>query len=227
MGAVTPRRFSSFLIGLTAALVACSPTVEPTPPGEPDQPPGADAPIVDWVDSSKVVTLDDGWSISACEGDAPILCISRDGNPVGGVEALAYPVDTLDWYDQDASADENLAMLAEEFARVIGADRAQGCGADYRFAPFEAQPFVLANTPGISFGFTGKLADGSPSEMHLQYATIVDNRIVAIAASAYDEGACPGRDELSGFDTATLTEFRPHLERVLHESPLPDLEPTG
>lgn len=219
-------RLCALTIGLTLALSACSATIEPPPPSDQsDQPPGSSAPIVDWIDSRKVVELEDGWTIQACEGDAPILCVFKDGSAVGGVEALAYPVRTLDWFDPEASPDSNLATLAEEFARVVGADRAEGCGTAYDFEPFVTEPFVLANTHGISFGFIGTMADGAPSEMHLQYATLVEDRIVAIAASAYDEGGCPGRDELSGFDTAALTEFRSQLERVLHESPLPALEP--
>ena len=44
-----------------------------------------------------------------------------------------------------------------------------------------------------------------------------------IVAAAYDEGGCPGRDDTSGFDSATLHAFEPFLEIVLADSPLPDL----
>ncbi len=42
-----------------------------------------------------------------------------------------------------------------------------------------------------------------------------------IVAIAYDEGGCPGRDDLSTWDSATLAEFRPLLEAVLRVTPLP------
>jgi hypothetical protein len=193
-------------------------------PTQPDPPVEGDAPIVDWTDPGKTVTFDDGWTIHACEGDAPLLCVEREGVAVGAVEALAYPVESLAWFDPSSGSDENLAALAEDFARVLGSDRASGCGNDYVFEPFSPEPFVLANTPGIFFGFSGTMPDGDPSELNLHYATLVEDRIISIVAGAYDEGGCLGRDELSGFNTADLAELRPHLESALHESPLPELD---
>jgi hypothetical protein len=101
-----------------------------------------------------------------------------------------------------------------------------GCGPDYGFDPFPVEDFVLGGTPGVSFGFLGTMPSGKPSELNLQYATIVGDRVLSIVAIAYDEGGCPGRDELSGFDSVTLRDFRPRLEEVLHESPLPNLVET-
>ncbi|MEX2423613.1 MAG: hypothetical protein WD990_06515, partial [Acidimicrobiia bacterium] len=45
-------------------------------------------------------------------------------------------------------------------------------------------------------------------------------------APAYDEGGCPGKDDLISFDCETLEAFQPHLEALLTNSPLPggDLE---
>lgn len=42
-----------------------------------------------------------------------------------------------------------------------------------------------------------------------------------IEANGYDEDGCPGRDELSGFTSVGLAEFRRYLEQVLRASPLP------
>ena len=82
------------------------------------------------------------------------------------------------------------------------------------------QPITLGDTPGISFGYIGTMRDGSPSELNLQYAAVVGDQIVSIVAIAYDEG-CPGRDDLSGFRSSELAEFRPYLEEVLTTTPLP------
>lgn len=199
---------------------AAAPTTTIAVQPEPDE---GDWPTVDWSDPDKVARLEDGWSVAACEGDAPLLCVERDGAVVGAVEAVAFPVESLDWFDSSASSDDNLAALAEEFVQAIGADRATGCGSDYVFDPFAPEPFVLANTPGIFFGFKGTMPDGRPSELNLQYATLVEDRIVSVVAAAYDEGGCPGPDEMGGFTTGDLAEFRPHLEAVLHESALPSL----
>ena len=42
--------------------------------------------------------------------------------------------------------------------------------------------------PAIAFGFSGQNADGSSSELNLQYATVHGDDVVLITAAAYDEG---------------------------------------
>ncbi len=199
------------------ALAACSDTAaEPTSPA-PSKPVGT----VDWADPTSVVRFDDGWSVRACEGDAPLLCVEKDGAVVGVVEAAAYELASFPDLDPTAGVDANLRAVAAGFVDTFRADRAAGCGADYRVEPVEPASFRLGGAEGLAFGFAGTRADGQPSEMSLQYATIANGRIVSIAAVAYDEGGCPGRDDLSSFDSATLAEFRPMLETVLTSIPLP------
>lgn len=221
------------LILVVSISVACStptetpvhPTPSPTNPGtEPDHPSGGEELVVDWTDSTRSVTFDDGWAIAACQGDAPLLCADKGGAPVGTVEAAVYPIASFEELDPEADADENLAAFADGFVAALGHDRATGCGPEYVFEPLEIRDFVVAGAPGAAFGFEGIMPDGSPSELNLQYATIIGDRVVSVTAIAYDEGGCPGRDDLSGFRTADLVEFRPHLEDILHQSPLPPLE---
>ncbi len=181
----------------------------------------AEAPVVDWVDPAQAVELDGGWTVAACEGDAPLLCVARDGAPVGVVEAAAYPLASFPLLDPGAGDAANLRAIAADFVEAMRADRAAGCGTDYGFEPIEPEPFELGDAAGLAYGFTGTRADGAPSELNLQYTAIESGRIVSIVAIAYDEGGCPGRDDLSSFDSATLAAFRPHLEAILHATPLP------
>lgn len=204
--------------------LANGPTTTETPTTvAPDQPILGNGAVFDWTDPAKTADLGDGWIVAACEGDAPLLCVEREGELVGVVEAQTFPTATLDMFDPDAAAEANLLALAADFIEVFEEDRAIGCGADYRINPVPADPFVLGNSPGIVYGFEGRLGDGTQSELNLHYATILGEDVVTINASAYDEGGCPGRDDLGGFDSTTLIEFRPYLEAVLHESPLPEL----
>ncbi|MGH8957074.1 MAG: hypothetical protein ACRDVK_00200 [Acidimicrobiia bacterium] len=136
----------------------------------------------------------------------------------------SYPIGSFDDLDPRGDPRENLELFASGFAEAIGSDRAAGCGPDHGFDPFPVGDFVLGGTPGIGFGFVGTLPDGEPSELNLQYATVVGDQILSVVAIAYDEGGCPGRDDLSGFDSSTLAEFRPRLEAILHESPLPAID---
>jgi hypothetical protein len=216
------------LIGIVTVLTLVSCSVQAdnpdVPEPAPDHPPEEHFPIVDWSDPTKVATWEDGWSVRACEGDAPMLCVERGGNHVGVVEALGYPIVSHDSLDPAADSDTNLMALAESFFDDLRSDRLEGCGSDYGFEPIEAEPIVLANTPGLAYGFEGFMGSGAPSELIFQYATIVGDQVVLVVAAAYEENGCPGRDELSGFHSEELRAFRPYLEMVLHESSLPDID---
>lgn len=176
---------------------------------------------IDWSDPTKSVELGDGFTIAACAGEAPLLCVERNGEPVGIVEAQRFSTDSLTFFDPAADDSVNLAALADDFISVFRADRAEGCGDDYRLNPVAVGPAVVAGEEGIVFGFEGRLASGDSSELNLHYATIVDGNVVSLAANAYDDGGCPGPDGLGEFDSATLVDFRPHLEALLRTIPLP------
>ena len=217
---------------LAVTLAACTPAAEPpgtthapepTAPSTtvPDPDPDVDTPILYWNDSSRTTNLGRGFTASACPGDAPLLCVFKDGEQVGYLEALAFPIASFPSLDPDADTDTNLALFADGFFDDMAADRATGCGDEYMFERIDPERIVLGKTPGIVFGFAGTMPNGDPSEYNLQYATIVGDTILTIVAAAYDEGGCPGRDELSAFRSADLIELRPHLEPALHESPLP------
>lgn len=188
----------------------------------PDAPPSGDGAVIDWSDPSKVADFGDGWSIGKCTGDAPLLCAEHNGQQVGLVEAAVWPIDSLPALDPDADADANLAAHAAAFYETFVADRAEGCGEDYVVDTHEVETMVLGGVPGVSFGFTGTWADGTASELILQYAVIDGDRVLSMTANGHAEGGCLGPDEFS-WDPAALAEFRAHLEEVLIASPLPDL----
>ncbi|MBK5265846.1 MAG: hypothetical protein JJE47_00280 [Acidimicrobiia bacterium] len=128
----------------------------------------------------------------------------------------------MDNLDPDADPVANLDALADGFHAAIGADRAAGCPSDYGSENLGPDAFVLGGARGVFYGYVGMLLpDGQPSELNLQYVTIVGSQIISITAIAYDEGACPGRDGESTWDSPTLSKFRPYLDAALHDSPLP------
>ncbi len=210
------------LLALAVVLSACGEAVAGG--GDPGLGPEQPSEAIDWNDPGRVVNFDGGWSVGACEGDAPLLCVERNGEFVGLVEAMSYRIDSFDDLDPAADPDVNLAAFAGGFFEALETDRRDGCGADYGFRPFEPEAFQLGTASGISYGFAGTMADGSPSELNLQYATIVGDDVLLITAIAYDEGGCPGPNgDLAGFDSETLEAFQPFLETVLAQSPLPQL----
>lgn len=194
---------------LFVAAGACSDETDATSGGpEPDG-------LPDWNDPSRIADLGDGWTIAACEGDAPLLCVASNGDVAGTIESIRFPVASFAIVDPARDDLANLQAVAADFTSSLQADRLVGCGADYGFSALPVVPFSFGGVEGLSYGFVGTNSDGSESETNLQYAMIQGDELVLIAAIAYDQGGCPGRDDLSGFDSATLVELRGRIESTL------------
>lgn len=239
------RRFILALLALTILLAACgggavgdetTTTTQPVTTTIPDTtttvpettttttPPAGDA-VIDWDDPAMTVTLADGWTVAHCEGEAPFLCVSKDGEVVGLVERFIADPNTYEVYDPAADDETNLRAIAAEFVQAFQTDRASGCGSGYVLEAFEPAVVSIGGNPGLVYGFTGTLADGTPSEHNLQFATLSHGRLIFLVAAGYDEGGCLGKDDTISFDSATLEALRPHLEALLEASPLPGGDP--
>ena len=181
--------------------------------------------VIDWLDRAMTVTLDGGWTVTHCEGDAPLLCVSRDGEIAGVLEWFIADPLSYDAYDPAADDETNLRAIATDFIGIFEQDRASGCGAEYGFEPIAPTAFDFGGNPGLAYGFQGVTAGGAPSEYNLQYSTLAHGRLIFLVAAAYDEGGCPGKDDTISFDSAVLQEFQPHLEELLVASPLPGGDP--
>lgn len=212
IGALLAVLFVSACLGNDAA---SNVVVNPRPAGP--------AGLIQWDEPDHVANLGSGWTVRACDGLGGFLCVERDGVQVGTLERMTSALSSFDNVDPAADSASNLANLADGFHDAIGSDLAEGCPADYVFEKLGPDAFVLAESPGIFFGFVSMLPDGAPLDMNLQYATIVGSQVISITAGAY-KGGCLGRDDLATlgtWDSITLSEFRPFLEAALHDSPLP------
>jgi hypothetical protein len=178
-------------------------------------------PEIDWDNPDNAASVGVGWTVARCEGDAPLLCVARDGGLVGVVEWFISDPHAYGVYDPSASDEANLRAMAADFVDSFTVDRAAGCGIGYVVEAIEPEPIELRDGTGLVHGFRGTMSDGTPSEMHLQYRAFSQGRLILLAASAYDEGGCPGKDDLVSFDSAGLEAFRAHLELLLALSPLP------
>ena len=178
-------------------------------------------PAIDWENHNNPASVGVGWAVARCDGDAPLLCIARDGGIVGVVEWSIADPHTYDVYDTSANDEVNLRAMAAAFVEGFSVDRASECGTGYVVDPIEPEPIDLWGATGLVHGFRGTMSDGAPSELHLQYRVFSEGRLILLSASAYDVGGCPGRSGLVSFDSAGLEAFRPHLELLLTLSPRP------
>jgi hypothetical protein len=164
-----------------------------------------------------------GWSIRDCEGDAPLVCVDRDGVPAGVLEIGRFPLNSLPDVvaAQQGSGDRAaLDTQARVFLRDLSADRKEGCGLGYGIASAPVVHLRAADGPVVRYGFTGTGDDGSPSERIVQYAGIRGTTLVILTANAYDVGGCLP-PEGTAFTSGLLAEFEPLLEAAVKASPFP------
>ncbi len=167
--------------------------------------------VVDWLDDAQAARFPGGWSVRSMDGDAPMLAVERHGQIVGAVEANAYPVSSLD-------AGPDLYAIARDLYETSRRDRRQGCDYDITTAP--VRDAIVGGQPGVSYGFRGP-AGSSPTERVISYAAVSGEHVIIIVASAHNPDGCIGTDEDVVFDTATLDEFEPLLDRIVADTALP------
>jgi hypothetical protein len=161
------------------------------------------APAFDWSDPAPVDV--DGWHLESCEGDAPLVCVERDGQIVGLVERLEFPLDSFDDLAAPlAAGDEEAAYdaLAAAFVRDLTADRETGCEDGYTVEPL---PVIHVTTPdgtAARYGFAATTASGDPAERVVQYAAVRGDTLVLLAANASSADGCLPPEG---------PEFTPHL----------------
>jgi hypothetical protein len=177
----------------------------------------ADPIAIGWDVDEAGTELPDGWSLHDAEGDGPFLEVRRQGQVVGLLETTSFPVESIETLrggaGDDASRRASLRAYAETFVATFRADRAEGCGADYGYDPAPIVVFDAPDGPVVAYGFSGTLADGSPSEGIAAIAGIQDDQLVLVTGTASDEGGClPAEGTV--FSTADLDAFRPLLERI-------------
>ena len=203
-----------------------SPTVAPSDSPTPSQSPSeqpSDAPtyVVDWGPDAAPVDLGDGWTVRDCEGDAPLLCVDRDGELVGTLALSSFePTEDLAAADTPEELTDALRAFAESLEDGVVQDRAAGCGADYVVEHEPVAVVTMSGQPGVRYGFRG-IQDEAVTEFVLSYATVADGRLwIVVAEAATDDGCMASEFDL--FTPDDLATFLPRLDAVVAGTVLPD-----
>jgi len=194
-------------------LSACVDNPEPAPPSTTTTAPPL---AVDWSDPGLDLEVGGGFRLRNCEGDAPLLCIERGGSTTGVIELT----------DHRGGDGQTLAQRVADHYATIADDRQQGCPAGYEFTTVPPVAATVAGRDGLRFGFTGRLADGRPSEKTVGFMTEQDDVVRVIGVHAYEADGCLP-PEGAPFTTADLDAFEPFLDEIVAGSRLPDLAVFG
>lgn len=203
------------LDALTASL-RFVPVVPPT-----DDEPTPTAVAIDWTARPALVTFPGGWELTPCEGDAPLLCLARDGERVGYLELSTYPASVEEFPTAELTPDALVARAADAISSHR-ADRAQGCPDGYAFTAPEPAVVDFGGADGARFEFTVADADGEIVEHVVGFLTVRDHAMAILVAQATTSEACTYDPELTPFLPDALADFAPHLGAVAAGSVLPE-----
>lgn len=176
---------------------------------------------IDWRDPAPVDV--DGWHLESCDGDAPVVCVDRDGEPAGIVEMVEFPVDSFPALEEPlAAGDEDAALdaLAESFVADLTEDRSLGCGDGYVVEGLPIEHVTTGDGPAVRYGLVGTTADGATAERVVQYAAIRGETLVILLAAAYSAEGCIAT-EGQEFSPDDLEAFEPTFDRLVLASPMP------
>lgn len=220
-------RAALVVLALVAAACTSDPAAQPpddsaTPTAAPTESPAADPIVVDLEPGGDAVTLDNGWTVQHCEGDAPFLCVrDADGQVLGTVEFGSYPVtDDITAALADGDVVPALEERVAEQHETIAADRAQGCGEDYEYEPEPSTRSVVGGEPAVTYGFSG-VVDGREIERHRSWYTVHAGQLWVVSAAASDPEGCMAA-EFGEFTPSDLATFEHYLERIVAGMELPD-----
>lgn len=203
------------IVGL---LAACG-TSQAGTPDDPAQPPyDSVTPVTaDWTDHAVTVTLDNGWTVQRCEGDAPLLCVLDGSRIVGDIELAEYPA------GDDLASDAvggALRARAEGFLDSMRTDRAEGCP-DFAFNAMDVTDATAHEAPAVRTGFSLTNGTGKEVERVVVHLAFHDRALWSINASGYvRDGGCLS-DESQDFTPSDLRAFEPYLDALVEGTPLP------
>lgn len=183
----------------------------------------AAVPAVDW---SALPTTPQaapgGFTIEACAGDAPLLCVQEGDQAQGLVEHLAFTLDSFDELARDIAAGVSVhdALLAEigRFSRAVREDRVATCPDTYTFQTAPTVSAVVAGNEGVRYGFSvlgerGNLVERGVGFMTLR-TTAEGTMVSVLAASELNDGACVDSSGTLPFTDGGLGRFVPTLTGI-------------
>ncbi len=220
---------TALAVGCTGPQAAPAPTPTPTPTStetptaEPTDAPVVQPIVASYAPGAPATALPDGWTIADCEGDAPLLCVGREGfdGVVGVLMFESFPLDRgLAAADGREAVLEALRANAQLRMESLVEDRAIGCGPTYDGSVEPMADLLVDGRPGVRSGFRA-VQDGEVVEHVVTYATVSAGQMWLLVAESARDGSCLDDAEMDLFAPDQLASFVPVLDRVVAGTPLP------
>ncbi|NEQ33903.1 MAG: hypothetical protein F6K04_23395 [Leptolyngbya sp. SIO4C5] len=167
-----------------------------------------------WADILETASAPAGWLVYPCDNPL-LLCVEADGELVGTVEHLSYPLETVELQTPvEASAEEEFAFLqawVAEHYDAIERDRQVGY-ANAIFAADTPTEISVGDLPGLRYGYSLTHANGTPIDEAVGYVTTDGERLHVFVTGVISQDPAG-----SISDPAALAEFKPHLDTIIQE----------
>ncbi len=151
------------------------------------------------------------WQVVACEGNAPLLCVTSKGKRLGTVEINVYPlannedfrkklvaaaIPTGSQVDYQSSKYQTQvlpvlkAWVADHYT-TFAKDRQGEYGKEITFSAYPPQPVPVGKLQGIRYGFAGLKEQGGVQEQHISHVAFDGSKLYVIT-TAFDTGTQTG-----------------------------------
>ncbi|MFN6466224.1 MAG: hypothetical protein RMZ41_031020 [Nostoc sp. DedVER02] len=176
------------------------------------------------------------WQVAACEGNAPLLCISSKGERLGTVDINVYPLANNEDFQKKlvavgiapgSQADyQSLkyqtqvlpalkAWVTDRYAASAKA-RQREYGEEITFSTYPPQPVPIGKLQGIRYGFAGLKEKGGVQEQHIGHVAFDGTKLYVIT-TAFDTSRQTGKFE----KLEDLAIFQPYLDAIAADLRLP------
>jgi hypothetical protein len=177
-----------------------------------------------------------GWRVAACDGNAPLLCVSSNKNILGTVEMGVYPLENQPNFQQilakagiapSSNVDYQKPQYQNQLATALKlwvADHYSIFEKDRRgvysdriiFSAQSPQQVSVGKLQGMRYRFLGIQQKGGIQEQHLGYVAF-DGKALYVMTTAFDPASETGKfDKLENFQ-----RFEPFLSATVKEVNLP------
>lgn len=198
-----PRRRAIAALGLGATLLAVAPTAAHAAIPRLDMEALPDEPV----------TLPDGFTAAACEGDAPLVCILEEGADVPAtIEHLTFSLASYSDLADDLAAGSDLhpALVREMDRHHVGmrADRRETCP-DLEYVPDPTVGAVVAGHQGVRWG-ASMFTVGQERrlvERTVGFLGVRGDDVDVLVAHELNEGACISDEDMAPFRAGGLGRF--------------------
>jgi hypothetical protein len=176
------------------------------------------------------------WQVAACEGNAPLLCVSSKGKRLGTAEINIYPLTNNEDFrkkllaagipsgsqvDYQSSQYQTQvlpilkAWVADRYA-AFAKDRQSEYGKEITFSAYPPQPVPVGKLQGIRYGFAGLKERGGVKEQYIGHVAFDGSKLYVIT-TAFDPGTQTGNFE----QLEDLAIFQPYLDAIASDLRLP------